>query len=56
MAVAKARQTGAAGPFRGFKQPGVGRRMGVAGLEEFLGHNTFAVPQVPIAPAEGSHA
>ena len=30
----------------GFKQSGVGREMGVAGLEEFLERKTFAVPAV----------
>jgi acyl-CoA reductase-like NAD-dependent aldehyde dehydrogenase len=30
-----------------FKQSGVGREMGVAGLEEFLERKTFAVPAVP---------
>jgi aldehyde dehydrogenase family protein len=35
-------------PFGGFKQCGVGREMGVAGLEEFLERKTFAVPAVPV--------
>ena len=36
-------------PFGRFKQSGVGREMGVAGLEEFLERKTFAVPVPGVA-------
>ena len=36
-------------PFGGFKQSGVGREMGVAGIEEFLERKTFAAPSSGVA-------
>ncbi|HVV37701.1 MAG TPA: aldehyde dehydrogenase family protein, partial [Acidimicrobiales bacterium] len=41
---------GADAPFGGYKQSGIGREMGVAGMEEYLESKTLALP----APAEAS--
>jgi acyl-CoA reductase-like NAD-dependent aldehyde dehydrogenase len=35
---------GADAPFGGFKQSGIGREMGVAGMEEYLEGKTLALP------------
>ena len=36
-------------PFGGYKQSGIGREMGVAGIEEFLERKTFAVVNPPVS-------
>lgn len=43
--------SGGDSPVGGFNQSGVGREMGVAGLEEFLERKTFAVPGLTVQGA-----